>query len=480
MLDGFYASMADTPVAVTILAIAIMLMGGFGMTRLTKLCRLPNVTGYILAGILMGPYCLGLVPSDVVSGMDFLADIALALIAFGMGEFFRFSVLRKNGPKVALCSLIEVVAVAVVAFLVCFFLLGLGLSLSLVLASLAMVTAPTSTVMTIRQTGAKGPFVNTLLEVMAVDDIVGLVCYSVALTVAVSADAVGGGSGLDVIVPLLLNLAMMALGGIFGVFFRLLMPAGRSTDNRLIISVALLFAFCGVCAILDVSPLLGCMAMGTVYANMAEDDKLFKQLNYFRPPLLLLFFVRSGIVFRIDVLFSGGSFGYLPLILVAVIYFAVRGAGKVGGAALGSAVTGQSASIRKYLGLALIPQAGVSIGLAALGARMLGGNVGSALETVVVAAGVLYELVGPPLAKLALYLSHSYGTALEELAPVERVGEDGAPKNEVELLIERIQAIREALPPHTESEEERAFTEAAEEQYEMHRSGPGRMFGRRR
>ena len=112
MLDGFYASMADTPVAVTILAIAIMLMGGFGMTRLTKLCRLPNVTGYILAGILMGPYCLGLVPSDVVAGMDFLADIALALIAFGMGEFFRFSVLRKNGPKVALCSLIEVMAVA--------------------------------------------------------------------------------------------------------------------------------------------------------------------------------------------------------------------------------------------------------------------------------------------------------------------------------------------------------------------------------
>ena len=88
--------------------------------------------------------------------------------------------------------------------------------------------------------------------------------------------------------------------------------------------MALLFAFCGVCAILDVSPLLGCMAMGTVYANMAENDKLFKQLNYFRPPLLLLFFVRSGIVFRIDVLFSGGSFGYLPLILVAVIYFAAR------------------------------------------------------------------------------------------------------------------------------------------------------------
>ena len=455
MLGGLYASMADTPVAITIISVAIMLMGGFGMTRITKLLRLPNVTGYILAGILMGPYCLGLVPTDVVAGMDFLSDIALAFIAFGMGEFFRFSVLRKNGPRVAVCSLVEVVAVALVTFLVCFFLLGLGLALSLVLASLAMVTAPTSTVMTIRQTGAKGPFVNTLLEVMAVDDIVGLVCYSVALTVAVSADAAGGGSAFDVIVPLLLNLAMLALGGVFGFFFRLLMPSKRSTDNRLIISVALLFAFCGVCSVLDVSPLLGCMAMGTVYANVADDDKLFKQLNYFRPPLLLLFFVRSGIVFRIDVLFSGGSFGYLPLILVAV-----RGVSKVGGAALGSLVTGQSAPVRKYLGLALIPQAGVSIGLAALGARMLGGDVGATLETVVVAAGVLYELVGPPLAKLSLYLSHSYGTDLEELVPLE----EDTPKNEVEALIARIRAIQASLPPHEESEEERAFTEAAEEQ----------------
>ena len=300
-------------------------------------------------------------------------------------------------------------------------------------------------------------------------------CYSVALTVAVSADAAGGGNALDVIVPLLVNLAMMALGGVFGLFFRLLMPAGRSTDNRLIISVALLFAFCGICSVLDVSPLLGCMAMGTVYANVADNDKLFKQLNYFRPPLLLLFFVRSGIVFRIDVLFSGGSFGYLPLILVAVIYFVVRGLGKVGGAALGSVATGQAPPIRKYLGLALIPQAGVSIGLAALGARMLGGEVGATLETVVVAAGVLYELVGPPLAKLSLYLSHSYGTELEELAPLE-----DAPKNEVEALISRIRAIQASLPPHEESEEERAFTEAAEEQYEVHRAGPGRMFGRRR
>lgn len=151
--------------------------------------------------------------------------------------------------------------------------------------------------MTIRQTGAKGDFVDTLLQVVALDDVVGLVLYPIAISVALASLSGASGFSFETLgKPVLLNLLVLALGSAFGLFMKLLMPQKRSKDNKLIISVALLFAFCGVCALLDISPLLGCMMMGTVYTNIADDDKLFKQLNYFSPPILLLFFVRSRYV----------------------------------------------------------------------------------------------------------------------------------------------------------------------------------------
>lgn len=456
-------------VASVIISVALMLFSGFLMTRITKLLRLPNVTAYIVAGILIGPYCLDLVPQRIIDGTDFLSDIALAFIAFSTGEFFKLSVLKKSGMRVVWITLFEAVLASVFVFILTFFVLRLELAFSIVLAALASATAPASTMMTIRQTGAKGDFVDTLLQVVALDDVVGLVLYSVAISVALASLGGSGGFSFETLVkPVLLNLAALALGGLFGLVMKLLMPARRSTDNKLIISVALLFAFCGVCALLDVSPLLGCMAMGTVYTNVAENDKLFKQLGYFSPPILLLFFVRSGMNFKLDALFSAsGSLNGVPLIAVGVGYFLVRIVGKYIGAWVGCAAVKKDRLVRNYLGLALIPQAGVAIGLAALGARTLGGVMGSDLETIILASSVLYELLGPGCAKLALYLSKSYSTKLEDVAVVVETTEAGEKKSDVELLIERIGKIREALPerPHEEmSEEEAAFMEAAEEQ----------------
>ena len=456
-------------VASVIISVALMLFSGFLMTRITKLLRLPNVTAYIVAGILIGPYCLDLVPQRIIDGTDFLSDIALAFIAFSTGEFFKLSVLKKSGMRVVWITLFEAVLASVFVFILTYFVLRLELAFSIVLAALASATAPASTMMTIRQTGAKGDFVDTLLQVVALDDVVGLVLYSVAISVALASLGGSGGCSFETLVkPVLLNLAALALGGLFGLVMKLLMPARRSTDNKLIISVALLFAFCGVCALLDVSPLLGCMAMGTVYTNVAENDKLFKQLGYFSPPILLLFFVRSGMNFKLDALFSAsGSLNGVPLIAVGVGYFLVRILGKYVGAWLGCAAVKKDRLVRNYLGLALIPQAGVAIGLAALGARTLGGVMGSDLETIILASSVLYELLGPGCAKLALYLSKSYSTKLEDVAVVVETTEAGEKKSDVELLIERIGKIREALPerPHEEmSEEEAAFMEAAEEQ----------------
>ena len=464
-----YFFYGTSSVASVIISVALILFSGFLMTRITKLLRLPNVTAYIVAGILIGPYCLDLVPQRIIDGTDFLSDIALAFIAFSTGEFFKLSVLKKSGMRVVWITLFEAVLASVFVFILTYFVLRLELAFSIVLAALASATAPASTMMTIRQTGAKGDFVDTLLQVVALDDVVGLVLYSVAISAALASLGGSGGCSFETLVkPVLLNLAALALGGLFGLVMKLLMPARRSTDNKLIISVALLFAFCGVCALLDVSPLLGCMAMGTVYTNVAENDKLFKQLGYFSPPILLLFFVRSGMNFKLDALFSAsGSLNGVPLIAVGVGYFLVRIVGKYIGAWVGCAAVKKDRLVRNYLGLALIPQAGVAIGLAALGARTLGGVMGSDLETIILASSLLYELLGPGCAKLALYLSKSYSTKLEDVAVVVETTESSEKKSDVELLIERIGKIREALPerPHEEmSEEEDAFMEAAEEQ----------------
>lgn len=452
-----------TSSAQIIISISLILFSGFAMTRITKRLRLPNVTAYILAGILLGPYCLHLVPSSFVEGSDFLADIALAFIAFSTGEFFRVETLKKSGWKVIAITLMESLIASALVFLVTFWILGLGLGFSVVLSALAAATAPASTLMTIRQTGARGDFVDTLLQVVALDDVVGLLAYSIAISVAV-AGLTGGFSVSSILKPLAVNMGVFLLGGLFGGLMKLLMPKGRSTDNRLIISVATLFAFCGVCTMLDVSPLLGCMSMATVYINITGDDKIFKQLNYFNPPILLIFFVRSGLNFQLSALTdTGAAIAGVPLLVIGVSYFLVRILGKYLGAFLGCLLVQKPSNVRNFLGLALIPQAGVAIGLAALGARTLGGEAGQALETVILASSVLYELIGPACAKLSLYLSKSYSNDLDQIVPA--TPEPG--QNAVDLLIAQIQAIQKELPDHTGemSPNEQAFLEAAEEQY---------------
>ena len=177
--------------------------------------------------------------------------------------------------------------------------------------------------------------------------------------------------------------------------------------------ISLLLALSGFAAIFDVSPLLGCMAMGAVYLNISKDSSLFRQIDNFSPAILTLFFVLSGMRLKLDMLISIG--------LVGVVYFVVRIIGKYGGATLGSIVTNSTSNNKKYLGLALVPQAGVSLGLAALGARILESyglyNDAAVLSTIIIASGVLYEIFGPPSAKLSLYLSKSYSVEKKPNTP---------------------------------------------------------------
>ena len=336
-----WLSSSDASVPITIISVALMLAAGFLMTRVTKKLRLPNVTAYIVGGILCGPFVLNLVPKSMVEGTSFLPDIALAFIAFSTGEFFRISALKKNGGKVITITVLESCGAAILVFLTCYFILGLSFPFSVVLGALATATAPASTIMTIRQTGAKGDFVETLLQVVALDDIVGLVLHSIAISIATAMFSSTGFHISSVLIPLGKNLLLLLLGCGFGLLLKGMVGPKRSTDNRLIIAIAILFSYCGICAVVDVSPLLGCMAMGMVYINTTDDERMFRQLNYFSPPILLLFFFRSGLSFDLGSLVGNtGNIGAVPLLVIGVVYFLVHIVGKYIGAWTGCQLAG--------------------------------------------------------------------------------------------------------------------------------------------
>lgn len=395
--------------AQVILSLAVMLFSGFLMTRLTKLAHLPNVTGYILAGVLIGPCILNLIPETVQNGMDFVTDVALAFIAFGVGKYFKLGRLRKNGRSVLILTVFESLIAALLVFLVMAFVFRLPIPFSLLLGAIGSATAPASTIMTIRQYKAKGQFVDILLQIVALDDAVALLAFSVCAAIAQAMEGGGGISPKAVLLPILWNLLALAAGALAGFLLHKLIGENRSSQHRLVLVTALLLSITGFCTSLDISPLLACMVMGAVYINVSGNKKVFKQVNGFTPPIQLLFFVLSGMRMDLTALKAAG--------LIGVVYFLVRIIGKYAGAWLGAVLGKASVPIRRYLGLALIPQAGVSIGLALLGQRILPAESGALLSTIILSSGVLYEMIGPACAKAAIFLSGSVPKPEPEPSP---------------------------------------------------------------
>lgn len=392
--------MVDGPAAV-VLSLSIMLLAGFLLTRATKVLGLPNVTGYILAGVLIGPCVLGLVPYDMITRMDFVTDVALAFIAFGVGKYFRLDILKRNGVRSVVITLFEALIAAAVIAVAMIGIFGLPVPFALLLGAIGSATAPASTLMTIRQYRAKGPLVDTVLQVVAMDDAVALIAFSVCAAIVVAMEDSGVFGAAEVILPLVENIAMLAAGLVLGLGLARVTGQERSPGHRLVLVTAFLLLQTGLCDALGISPLLGCMAMGTAFTNTGGYKKVFKQVNRFTPSINLLFFVLSGMRLDLRTLAGAGVIG--------LAYFLVRIAGKYFGAWLGCNVTGADENVRKYLGLALVPQAGVSIGLAQLGQRLLPPAQGALLSTIILSSGFLYEMVGPPCAKLALRLAGSFG-----------------------------------------------------------------------
>lgn len=297
------------PTAQIVLTLAAMLFAGFLVTRITKKLHLPNVTGYILAGISIGPYALGLVSKASVANMDFVTDIALAFIAFGVGRYFKLSDLKKTGGKVIVITLAEALAAFALVTLTMVFIFHLSVAFSLLLGAISSATAPASTIMTIRQYKAKGPFVDLILQVVALDDAVALIAFSVSAAILSG----GGGNIPGLLLPVLWSLLAVGMGVLAGIALHKLVDNGRSSDHRLVLIVGTLLLFTGLCSMLDISPLLSCMAIGTAYINAGGREHTFEQVENATPPVLLLFFVLSGARLEVPMLATAGVIG--------VVYF---------------------------------------------------------------------------------------------------------------------------------------------------------------
>lgn len=418
-MQGYLTGMNEETKILIILA--IILFAGFIMTRVTNMVNLPRVSGYILAGILIGPSCLNLIPEALIKHMRFVSDLALSFIAFGAGKFFKKEVIKKTGGRILFITLCEAMAAGLLVTVCSIWMFGLDFQFALILGAIATATAPASTMMTINQYKAKGEFVNTLLQIVALDDVVCLLAFSV-----VAAVAGGGGKespgAVQIILPLFLNGLMILLGFFCGYFLsRLLDAPTRSKDNRLILAIAMLLGLSGICGFFDISPLLACMVFGASYINLTRDKKLYRQINNFTPPVMSVFFILSGMSLDLASLTTAG--------IIGVGYFFIRILGKYLGTYLGCMVVHTSREIRDYMGLALIPQAGVAIGLAFLGERMLPEPMGKLLLTIILSSSVLYEMVGPACAKFAMFQSGSIvkerqgEKSLGESAPGESPGE---------------------------------------------------------
>ena len=457
-----------------VISLGVILILGFLMTRLTKLLKLPSVIAYLIVGILIGPSVINLIPGEFISRTSFISDVALVFVAFTAGEFFKFDIIKKSLGKAIAITAIESIVTFGLIFVLCFLVFNLGAPFSLVLASLASATAPTSTIMTIKQTGSKGHYVTTLLEVLAIDGVFALILYTISISVFVGVADGSALSFMDIGWPLIKLVICLAIGIAFGFALKFLISSKRTTGNRLIIVVAVLLLFCGVCSLFGQSPLLGGIAIGTIYTNLCKDkdeEKIFAQVNYFMPPIMLIFFVRGGMSLNFSVFTQSSTLTAAPFIVIVLAFLVVRFIGKYGGTFLGSVVTVQPKETRNFLGFGLIPQASVAIALATMAAVTLQAynhdEYATALLAIILASSIIFELIGPVLAKLGLYLSHSYGNeSLDEVAPegtLEVVNEEGSSK-EIDKLAAQINHISKEIPPlEVEEANEAAFTEAAEE-----------------
>ena len=400
-----------------LLAIGIAMFAGLLLSRLTSRLNLPDVTSYLVAGVLVGPLVLGRlgVPGlgfssfHFVESMGLVCDAALGFIAFSIGSEFRISALRRTGRQatvIAVFQALTATALVDAGLIGLHFILGdkLPISTCLILGAIATATAPAATLMVVNQYKAKGPLTDILLPIVALDDAVGLIVFAVSKGVAKA--LVGGSlSVISVLVnPLVEIIASLLLGGLLGWVFSLVEKYFNSNSKRLSLAVA----FVAICAGLSklsfslgelhvgFSSLLVCMMCGTVFCNLCDfSEEIMHKTERWTGPVYVLFFVISGAELDLRV------FADLAVVGIGVMYIATRSAGKILGASLSARFMRCEQSICKYLGITLLPQAGVALGMSVTVAAEFGAE-GAAIRNIILFSVLIYELVGPMLTKMAL------------------------------------------------------------------------------
>lgn len=428
--------------AYILLGIGIALVAGLISNRLIKLVHLPNVTAYLIVGILLGPYLFslfnsklgGVINKEMVSAFGIIVDLALGFIAFSIGSEFKLSSIKKIGKGVITITIMQscmaLVFVDVFLIVTCLIVgnLEANLPLILTLGAIATATAPAATLMVVKQYKARGPVTDILLPVVAFDDAIGLILFSISFSVAqVLAKQYAGVAGATIsiknifLMPLCEIFLSLAIGAALGFILTLAMRFFKSRANRLICMLAAVILGVGFCELfaekfdMELSSLLTCMMIGAIFCNMEKDAiNILDGVERWTPALFMLFFILSGAELDFSVM------GNWTVIGICAVYLLARSLGKYFGASLGCTMTHTGGTIKKYLGLTLLPQAGVAIGMArsssstfrsfateGLKAANEGGynylaNMASTITAVVLCATLFYELVGPIITKIAL------------------------------------------------------------------------------
>ncbi len=402
----------------TLLSISVALAAGLILSRVVKPLKLPAVTGYLIAGILIGPYCLGLLgveglgftSMEAVSSLSIMSDVALGFIAFAIGNEFRLSQLKSTGKQAAVIGVFQAVVATLfvdISLIALHFIIPdkLPLPTAIVLGAIASATAPAATLMVVRQYKAKGKLTSLLLPIVALDDAVGLIIFAVSFGIAKALQN-GKLDFVSIIVNPLLEITMsIILGALMGVLFSASEKYFKSNSKRqalavtaVILAVALskLEIELGGGAIIGFSPLLVCMMLGTVFCNICDfSADLMEKTDKWTTPLFILFFVLSGAELELSV------FTDLAIVGIGLIYILFRSLGKYYGSSISAKFMKCDSNIVKYLGITLLPQAGVALGMSVTAKEALGSE-GAMIRNIVLFGVMIYELVGPALTKIAL------------------------------------------------------------------------------
>lgn len=373
------------------IAILVGLVGG----RVAAYFKLPSVSGYIVAGLIIGPSFINLINAENIISFSIITEMALAAIAFSIGNEFLLADMKKVGKDALIITVAEVIGVVMVVFGVMFFVFKQSFEFSIVIASMSAATAPAGIVMVIRELKANGPLVRTILPVVALDDALGIMVFGVALSLAKMASGVASYSIFQIISTPLIEIAgALLLGLIIGVIMTYVCKKAKGKEELLSITVAFILLGLGASNFLNVSPLLTCMTMGGTLVNLKQNSKrVFGAMNEFTPPIYLLFFTIAGASLNIRVLSSVG--------IIGIAYILSRTAGKVIGATLGAKAVGAEDVIVKYLGMSLLTQGGISIGLSLVVSRELP-QFSDSIVTVILLSVLVFEIAGPILAKIAI------------------------------------------------------------------------------